>query len=77
MSRKIIHFSPPFCNSVKTNTGKKFFDLVRLHFPKNNKFHKISKKIQLKILEIFKTYCRFIKKSHTELVFSLNVLLIE
>ena len=27
--------------SVKTNIGKKFFNLDRLHFPKNNKLHKI------------------------------------
>ena len=48
-SRKTIYFNPPFCNSVETNIGKKFLDLDRLHFPKNNKFHKIFNKNTIKI----------------------------
>ena len=48
-SRKIIYFNPPYCNSVKTNIGKKFLDLIRLHFPRNNKLHKIFNKNTIKI----------------------------
>ena len=33
--RKILYFIHPFDNSVKTNKGKQFFDLVRLNFLKN------------------------------------------
>ena len=47
--RKIIYFNPPFCNSVKTKIGKRFLDLVRLHFPKSNKLHKIFNKNTIKI----------------------------
>ena len=32
--RKIIWFNPPFSLSVKSNTGKLFFKLVKKHFPK-------------------------------------------
>ena len=48
-SRKIIYFNPPFCNSVKTKIGKRFLELIRLHFPKNNKFHRIFNKNTIKI----------------------------
>ena len=46
---KIIYFNPAFCNYVKTNIGKKFLDLVRLHFPKSKKIHKIFNKNTIKI----------------------------
>ena len=48
-TRKIIYFNPPFCNSVKTKIGKKFLGLVQLHFPKNNRLHKIFNKNTIKI----------------------------
>ena len=34
--RKIIYFNPPFCESVKTNVGKIFFDLINKHFKENS-----------------------------------------
>ena len=40
---KVIWFKPPYSQTVKTNIGKIFIKVVRKHFPKNNKYHKIFK----------------------------------
>ena len=37
--RRIIWFNPPYSKSVATNIGKKFFQLLRLHFPKQHPLH--------------------------------------
>ena len=42
--RKIIWFNPPFSRVVPTNVGKRFFQLLRHHFPPSNKLHKIFNK---------------------------------
>ena len=34
---KVISFSPPFSQNVKTNMGKIFLKLVKQHFPKHHK----------------------------------------
>ena len=39
--RKILWFNPPFSQSVKTNIGKVFLKLVRKHFPRHHKLHKL------------------------------------
>ena len=39
--RKVIWFNPPFNKSVKTRIGKVFLRLVKQHFPKHHRFHKI------------------------------------
>ena len=50
--RKIIWFGPPFSQSVKTNIGKIFLKLVRKHFPRHHKLHKIFNPNTLKL-----SYC--------------------
>ena len=50
ISERIIYFNLAFCNSVKTNLIKRFLDLVCLHFPKNNKLHKIINRNTIKIM---------------------------
>ena len=40
-SRNIIWFNPPFSQNVKTNIGKLFLKLVKKHFPKHHRLHKI------------------------------------
>ena len=40
-SRNIIWFNPPFTQNVKTNIGKMFLKLVKKHFPKHHRLHKI------------------------------------
>ena len=47
--RKIIWFNPPFSNNAKTNVGKIFMSLVRKHFPRHHKFHKIFNPNTLKL----------------------------
>ena len=51
-NRKVIWFNPQDSQNVKTNIGKLFIKLVRKHFPKNNKFHKIFNLNTLKL-----SYC--------------------
>ena len=40
-SRNIIWFNPPFSQNVKTNIGKLFLKLVKKHFSKHHRLHKI------------------------------------
>ena len=47
--RKIIWFTPPFSQSVKTNIGKKFLGLIRKHFPQTSRLHKIFNKNTVKV----------------------------
>ena len=47
--RKIIYFNPPFCQSVKTNLGKIFFQLIDKHFKGNEILNKIINKNNCKI----------------------------
>ena len=35
-TRKILFFNPPYCQSVKTNVGKKFLNLIDKHFRSEN-----------------------------------------
>ena len=39
--RKIIWYNPPYSTNIKTNIGKTFLNLIKKHFPKTNKLHKI------------------------------------
>ena len=47
--RNIIWFNPPYSQSVKSNVGKIFLKLVRSHFPKTHRFHKIFNKNNVKV----------------------------
>ena len=47
--RKIIWFNPPYSSNVKSNIGKIFMKLIRKHFPKEHKFHKIFNKNTIKL----------------------------
>jgi len=47
--RKIIYFNPPFCQSVKTNIGKIFFQLINKHFKNNEALNKIINRNNCKI----------------------------
>ena len=47
--RKIIWFNPPYWVNVKTNIGKIILSLLKKHFPKKNKLHKIFNKNNIKI----------------------------
>ena len=48
-SRKIIWFNPPYSANVKSNIARDFLQLVKKHFPKNNKLHKIFNKNNVKV----------------------------
>ena len=45
----IIHLLPPYSTNIKTNIGKTLLNLIKKHFPKTNKLHRIFKKNTVKI----------------------------
>ena len=47
--RNIIWFNPPFSKNVKTNVGKIFLGLIKKHFPKDHRYHKIFNKNTVKV----------------------------
>ena len=47
--RNILWFNPPYSKTVKTKIGKFFLQLIKKHFPKEHKFHKIFNKNTLKL----------------------------
>ena len=47
--RKIIWYNPPFSTNVKTNIGKEFLKLLKIHFHKKHMFYKIFNKNTVKI----------------------------
>ena len=50
--RNITWFNPPYSQNVATNVGRKFRSLVKKHFPKKSKLHKIFNTNTLKL-----SYC--------------------
>ena len=71
--RNIIWFNPPYSSAVITNVVKKFLQLIDLHFPPLNKFHKISNRNNVKV-----SYCctqnvgNIIKSHNKKLINSSN-----
>ena len=47
--RKVVWFNPPYSSNVKSNIGKIFMRLIRKHFPKEHKYHKIFNKNTVKL----------------------------
>ena len=47
--RKIVWFNPPYSKTVKTKIKKFFLQLIKKHFPKEHKFHKILNRNTLKL----------------------------
>ena len=47
--RNILWFNPPYNKTVKTKIGKFFLQLIKKHFPKEHKFHKIFNRNTLKL----------------------------
>ena len=48
--RKCIWLSKPFCKSVKTNTGRKFINLIEQHFNKRSNLRKIINKNNMRTI---------------------------
>ena len=47
--RRILWFNPPYSKSVSTNIGKEFFNLLRIHFPKQHPWHRLFNKNTVKL----------------------------
>ena len=48
-SRKVTWFNPPFSQSISTNIGKKFLDLIDSCFPEGNELKKIINRNTVKV----------------------------
>ena len=44
-----LSYNPPYSANIKTNIGKTFLNLIKKHFPKTSKLHKILNKNTAKI----------------------------
>ena len=66
----VVWFNPPYSQSVKTNIGKMFIKLVRKHFPKNSKYHKIFNLNTLKLSYCCTTSVGNIIKQHNSKLLS-------
>ena len=67
-NRKVIWFNPPYSQNVKTNIGKLFIKLMRKHFRKNSKYHKIFNLNTLKLSYCLTTNVGNIIKQHNSKV---------
>ena len=68
--RKIIWFNPPFSKNVSTNIGKQFLDLIKKHFPPQNRLHKIFNRNTLKLSYSCTKNMGNIVKSHNKTILS-------
>ena len=66
----VVWFNPPYSQSVKTNIGTMFIKLVRKHFPKNSKYHKIFNLNTLKLSYCCTTNVGNIIKQHNSKLLS-------
>jgi len=66
--RKIIWFNPPYTQAVSTNIGKKFLQLINLHFPKNNPLHCIPNRNTVRISYSCTKNIKTIIQSHNKKV---------
>ena len=64
--RKIIWFNPPFNKNVSTPIAKIFLNLIKRHFPKNSKFHKIFNKNTIKVSYSCMPNIKTIVSSHNQ-----------
>ena len=69
-NRKVIWLNPPYNQNVKTNIGKLLIKLVRTHFTKNNKYHKIFNLNSLNLSYCCTNNVRNIIKQHNSKVLS-------
>ena len=63
-----IWFNPPFSRNVTTNVVKQFLNLLDIHFPKSNKFHKIFNKNTVKVRHCCTENLSSIIKTHNKKV---------
>ena len=66
--RKILWFNPPFSQNVKTNIGNTFLKIVKKHFKKEHKYHKIFNRNALKISYSCMTNVQNLIKGHNSKV---------
>ena len=68
--RKITWFNPPYSKNVATNKGKKFFSLLSMCFPSENKLYKTINKNTIKLSYSCMNEIHQIITSHNKTVLS-------
>ena len=68
----IIWYNPPFSNSVKTNIGRKFINLVKKNFNKHNPLTKIVNRHNMRISYSCTANLERIIKAHNQKVLNKN-----
>ena len=71
--RNIIWYNPPFSNSVKTNIGRKFINLVKKHFNKQNPLTKIFNRHNMRISYSCTANLERIIKAHNQKVLNKDI----
>ena len=66
--RKIVWFNPPFCESVSTNVGRKFLNLVKKHFTAKNPLTRIFNKHNMRFSYCCTMNIETIIKSHNRAI---------
>ena len=69
-NRKILWFNPPFSHNVKTNIGKIFIKLIKMHFPKDHKLRKIFNTSTIKLSYSCMPNMSSVIKQHNQKVLS-------
>ena len=67
------NFNPPFSLSFKTNIGRTFLKLLKQHFPKSNRLHKIFNKNTLKLRYSCTSNMSSIISSHNKRLLRLRI----
>ena len=70
--RKITFFNPPFCQSVRTNIGKKFLNLIDKHFKNNDKMRKMINRNNCKVSYCCMANVKTIISGHNKKTLKLN-----
>ena len=70
--RNILWYNPPYNMTVTTNLGEKFLDLIKTHFPKKNKLHKILNRSTVKLSYSCTKNFKAIIQTHNAKVFNNN-----
>ena len=73
-TRRVLWYNPPFSNTVSTNIGKKFFALLKKHFPDSHPLHQMVNKNTVKLSyscmpnigRILKSHNRTVLESQTD-----------
>ena len=66
--RKILWYNPPFNDSLRTDFGRKFLNLLKKHFPRDHKLHPIINKNNVKLSYSTTKNMKRIVQNHNQMI---------